>query len=429
MSARTLWPALVALAVLAAGCPAGRFGTLQRNLADSANTAVVTGELAHAESDPAKIVVFALLQKEGAALEAVNYAHLAGPATYVLRLAAGERYVIGAFADRNDNLRPDPGEAVGWAVPTPPLAGRSITRVDLALAPAGGSFPADIARAADRLPEVEHRPLPLALGEVAGLDDPRFSPEFGRLGLWAPFDFTTQVGIGVYFLAPYDPRKVPIVFVSGAGGHPREWRTLIEALDRNRYQPWVYLYPSGTRLATAARVLDDCIELLHAEYGFQRLYVTAHSMGGLVARGFIQHNAYDDRRDYVRTFVTLATPWRGHRAARLGVELAPATIPSSIDMQVDSGFQQALFARPLPPGVAHYLLYAHPDPAVPAATASDGVVSVASQLRPEAVDGARAVLGFRETHTSVLTSGTVVADYLEILAGTAPAATRPAGSP
>jgi pimeloyl-ACP methyl ester carboxylesterase len=428
VNARAAWAGLAALAFVVTGCRPGSFITLHRNLAEAAHTAVVTGDVAHAEDDPSKIVVFALQVEEGAALEAFNYAHLAGPATYVLRLKAGERYLIGAFADRNDNLRPDPGEAVGWTSPTAVLAGRSITRIHLALVP-DRRFPADIARGAAGLGEVTRQPLPLAIGEVTDLDDPRFSPEFGRMGLWAPFDFVTHVGIGVYFLQPYDPRKVPIVFVSGAGGNPREWRTFIDSLDRSRYQPWVYLYPSGARLANAAKVLDDCIEALHSEYGFERLYVTAHSMGGLVARGFVQRNTYDDGRRYLPTFVTLATPWSGHRAARLGVEFAPATIPSWIDMQVDSDYQQAIFARPLPAGVAYHLFYTYPDPSVPVATASDGAVSVASQLRPEAVAQAREVRVFRETHTSVLTSATVVSAYLEILAGAERAATRRAGSP
>ena len=77
------------------------------------------------------------------------------------------------------------------------------------------------------------------------------SAESGSLGLRQPFEFLANVGIGVFLLEPYDPKRIPVLFVSGAGGNPWEWRALIDALDHSRYQPWVFVYPSGQRLASS----------------------------------------------------------------------------------------------------------------------------------------------------------------------------------
>src|SRR5262249_26879527 len=151
----------------------------------------------------------------------------------------------------------------------------------------------------------------LAIGEVAPLDDERFSPEIGQEGMWAPFDFTANVGGGVYFLEPYDSARIPVLFVSGIGGNPRQWGSFVDALDKRRYQAWFFLYPSGARLFNTARLLDACIGSLHRRYGFERLFVTAHSMGGLVARGFIRENQSDPKNRYLRLFVSVATPWNG----------------------------------------------------------------------------------------------------------------------
>lgn len=407
--------AAVALVLVLAGCTPGSFLELRRNLADASRVGLVTGRVEYQEIDAATVIVFAL-QDTPAGWRAANYTHLTGLSRYLLRLDKNERYVIGAFADRNGNLRVDAGEPVDWsAAPVTAARGVAVPRVDLTPRDID-PLPAPLAQAAQALPTLEHKPLPFALGEIATLDDPRFAPEAGHVGLWAPFDFVTHVGSGVFFLQPYAADKIPILFISGADGFPRSWQTFIDSLDRERYQPWIYLYASGARLDNAALALNEAIKALQRQYGFERLYVTAHSMGGLVARGFVQKNTHEDGQRYVRLLVTLSTPWEGHRAAQLGVQYAPATIPSWIDMQVDSDYQQAIFARPLAAGVAHYLMFTYPRTDQPVDRADDGTVSVASQLRDEAVREAKLALGFRETHTSVLRSADVVSVYLRMLA-------------
>lgn len=390
---------------------------LQRDLQRYAASGAVAGTVLHEETNDSVVVVFALKETPDAWV-ANNYVHLATAEDFLIRLSAGGRYAVGAFVDRNDNLRPDDDEPAVLAS-DPIVVGqgwKGVTKIRLALEP-DSRLDQRTAEALQGLPQVEQRPLPVAVGEVADLDDERFSAESGSMGLWRPFEFLVNVGIGVFFLEPYDPARIPVLFVSGAGGNPWEWRTMIDALDRSRFQAWVFVYPSGQRLASSALVLDRVVTALHREYGFSRLYVTAHSMGGLVTRDFIQRHVSSADNRYLPLFVTFATPWRGHRAAAIGVRRSPAVVPSWIDMQVDSEFQQAIFARPLPASTAYYLLFAQTDPRQPAESASDGVVSVSSQLHPEAVRDATEVLQFIEHHTSILNSPTVIAAYQRILAG------------
>jgi triacylglycerol esterase/lipase EstA (alpha/beta hydrolase family) len=397
---------------------------LHHDLKAGATAGGVAGKVLHGEKDATLIVVFAL-RADSDVWVADKYVHLATRQDFLMRLDAGKRYVIGAFADRNDNLRPDDDEpAVIAPDPVTVAQGwKGVTEIDLTLAPTD-RLDRTIVGALQGLETVTLRPLPVWTGEVTDLDDERFSPKSGSLGLWQPFEFLVNVGIGVFFLEPYDPARIPVLFVSGAGGNPWEWRAMIDALDRSRYQPWVFVYPSGQRLASSAAVLDRCVTALHREYGFERLVVTAHSMGGLVARDFIQRNASTPDNRYLPVFVSLVTPWGGHHAARVGVERSPAVVPSWIDMQVDSEFQQAIFARPLPATTAYYLFWAQTDTAQPVERATDGVISVSSQLHPDAVRDAREVLGFTENHTSVLRSPAVIATYLRIL-GSSPKAAQP----
>jgi len=383
---------------------------LHRDLKAGAMAGAVAGKVMHGEGDASTVVVVGL-REEGDSWIADNYVHLATRHDFLIRLDAGKRYLIVAFADRNDNLRLDDDEsAVLLPDPVAVAPGwKGIIKISLALVPTG-RLDREKVSALQHLAKIERTPLPVWVGEVTDLDDERFSPESGNMGLWRPFEFLTNVGIGVFLLEPYDPMRIPVLFVSGAGGNPWEWRSLIDALDRSRYQPWVFVYPSGQRLASSVAVLERSVAALQRENGFGRLYVTAHSMGGLLARDFIQRYAGP-----VPVFVSLVTPWRGHRAAATGVARSPAVIPSWVDMQIDSEFQRAIFARPLPAATGHYLLYAQTDPAQPFDRATDGTIAVASQLHADAVRDAREVIGFTGSHTSVLNSPAVIAAYIRIL--------------
>ena len=55
---------------------------------------------------------------------------------------------------------------------------------------------------------------------VNTLEDPRFRDEHAAESLWRPYDFIFDVGPGVYFLEPYDARKIPVLFVHGINGTP-----------------------------------------------------------------------------------------------------------------------------------------------------------------------------------------------------------------
>jgi pimeloyl-ACP methyl ester carboxylesterase len=65
---------------------------------------------------------------------------------------------------------------------------------------------------------------------------------------------------------------------------------------------------------TAAKQLAATVEALCEQTGYERIHVVGHSMGGLIARYYVQRLGGDSR---VHTLVTLGTPHRGTHAARL----------------------------------------------------------------------------------------------------------------
>lgn len=349
--------------------------------------------------------------------------------------SARNQYVL-AFSDTNGNEAYDTGEPAWVASDTHgevvPVVFNGVTRQGAAtLSPlvANGSLPVLVAAArafrGKRTTEEAATGwnIPIALGDLADLDDPKFSAVRGEKGLWEPASFPRETGIGIYFLEPYDPHRIPVLFVYGAAGSPQDWRTFFSALDRTKYQAWFYLYPSGRRLEGLGSALNAGVELLHGRLGFSRLDVVAHSMGGLVSRSFLAKNVLDDGNGYVRRFVSISTPWGGHEAASMGVKFGPAVVPSWRDMVTGSDFQKAVLSRPLKGRVDHLLIYGHHSSrSLVLPDENDGTVSVVSELAPAAKADALNVVGFDADHVGILSRPDVVQLVQEFLAAPIPPA-------
>lgn len=412
-------PLSLLLALLAlSGC---QFGVLGENLRVLDRFGYLRGAVTPPPGEaPAPLVVFATAASSGRT--AADWVVLARPGAYFLVVPAGA-YRVGAFEDRDGSLTHDPGEPVSWAHGGAPIEirpGATIAGLDLPLAPDPGGAPIDVGLPSTRDAGVVSELPASRIGEVVALDDPRFSEDNARLGLWQPARFLIDVGAGIYFLEPYDPQRTPVLFVHGALGHPGNFTRLIDHLDRRRFQAWVAYYPTAVGLEVVGAGLGRWLQALEVEYGFPRLGLVAHSMGGLVSRAYLvgDPGGLGGSLDSL-TFVTIATPWQGHAGAALGVARAPVVAPSWVDLAPGSPFQTWLLATPLPRYAAHDLYFAYGD-SRRSRIANDGVVTVASQLDPRAQAQARQLAGFDAGHRAVLDDPAVAEALNRSLAGVAP---------
>jgi pimeloyl-ACP methyl ester carboxylesterase len=226
---------------------------------------------------------------------------------------------------------------------------------------------------------------------------------------------------GVKFLEPYQPGKIPVLLVHGLLSSPVTWAPMFNDLQadpvlRERFQFWVYFYPTGDPyLATAADLrkrLDAIRKDLDPEGhdpALDQLVLVGHSMGGLIShlqtvpggddfwklvsdepiqqvnakepvKEELQETFYFRPRMDVKRVVFLGTPHRGSRLspsfpARLAqrfirapkdliteandvTALNPALkyrqLPNSVDLLApDAPALLVLADRPRPPGV-HY---------------------------------------------------------------------------
>ena len=95
---------------------------------------------------------------------------------------------------------------------------------------------------------------------------------------------------GLYFLQPYDPDRIPLVFVHGLFSTPFDWAQTINGLQadpeiRKHYQFWVFGYPTGNPILYSAFRLREELAKVDKLYPNHRPYVVVgHSMGGMLTR-------------------------------------------------------------------------------------------------------------------------------------------------
>jgi pimeloyl-ACP methyl ester carboxylesterase len=93
---------------------------------------------------------------------------------------------------------------------------------------------------------------------------------------------------GLFFLEPYDPNRIPVVFVHGLASTPFTWVKTINGLQqdpevRKRYQPWVFGYATGNPILYSALRLREELAKVDKLYPNHLPYVVVgHSMGGML---------------------------------------------------------------------------------------------------------------------------------------------------
>ena len=231
------------------------------------------------------------------------------------------------------------------------------------------------------------------------LDDEIFSHKIAMEGLYYPQAFSNKTK-GMYRLAPKREGTIPIVFVHGMAGTPRDWSYMLEHLDLTHFTPYVVYYPTGedfTKLSAQfnAWILSD--KIFEDGPGV----VVAHSFGGIIVRD--ASNIQEKRGEKERgLFISLATPYGGDSKASEGVTDAPYVIPSWRSIADNGTFIKELYRKKLPQDSAFHLIFAYNNSED--GPSGDGRVPLTKQLRAEAQNEAQSIRGFNEDHISILNS-------------------------
>jgi pimeloyl-ACP methyl ester carboxylesterase len=110
----------------------------------------------------------------------------------------------------------------------------------------------------------------------------------GLLGGLRPGLFSTETGL--YLVQPFDPNRIPVVFVHGLISTPYIWVDPINKLQmdpvlRERYQALVFAYPTGNPVAYSALQFRQSLAKFEKAHHLPNGYlIVSHSLGGLLAQ-------------------------------------------------------------------------------------------------------------------------------------------------
>lgn len=95
---------------------------------------------------------------------------------------------------------------------------------------------------------------------------------------------------GLYLMQPYDPEKIPLLFIHGLMSSPQMWLPVLAAFEedpelRGRFQFWLYGYPTGDPIAYLGMQLRESLARMHKRYpATNDIVVMSHSLGGLLTQ-------------------------------------------------------------------------------------------------------------------------------------------------
>lgn len=143
---------------------------------------------------------------------------------------------------------------------------------------------------------------------------------------------------GLYQFQPYDPQKIPVVFVHGLLSRPEAWvqacNTLLGDPEiRSRYQFWFLLYPTGLPVWSSAALLRSELDRYHRELerdlrnpNLHRIVLVGHSMGGLISSLNIRRSGEEFwRRFSSQPFQSLALSLQSRRQIEELIFFPPRT--------------------------------------------------------------------------------------------------------
>jgi pimeloyl-ACP methyl ester carboxylesterase len=158
---------------------------------------------------------------------------------------------------------------------------------------------------------IDGREVHLAIDLTAPLElqfRNRFILSLARSGLFRPEQQTTRAGL--FGTEPYDPDKIPVIFVHGLNSAPHIWLNAMNAVIgdpvlRARYQIWYFIYPTGQPImASSLRLREDLVGSRNyfdpkgTDPGINQAVLIGHSMGGIVARMQVIDSGEDFRKAY-----------------------------------------------------------------------------------------------------------------------------------
>lgn len=246
----------------------------------------------------------------------------------------------------------------------------------------------------------------------SSLDDEFFDPRYGEMGMYDTKKFFAHTQRLMFALEKLDTDKTQIVFVHGVSGTPRDFKYFVDGLDRSRYQPLFYFYPSGMPLQKLGSLLADILRVMgeHKKFTVKKMIVVGHSMGGLVSLSALNELSTQEMPSCLKGYISLNAPYGGIESAKKAIESAPAVLAAWRDVAPGSAFLEKLYQGSAPRKMPFYLFFGYET-----GSSSDGTITLQSQLTQKVQFTAHKIYGFNASHVGILNDNQARQAFYQIL--------------
>jgi len=124
---------------------------------------------------------------------------------------------------------------------------------------------------------------------------------------------------GLFMPQELDPSRPLVVLIHGLDSDRGTLQPMAQLLDRDGQQVACFCYAGDQPIEDSAEILGAQLRVLHQKYPAMKIDLVAHSMGGLVARDYVEGPAYAGGIDHL---ILVATPNAGSSWARLRCPLS-----------------------------------------------------------------------------------------------------------
>ncbi len=144
--------------------------------------------------------------------------------------------------------------------------------------------------------EIHGKPVPLESDLSAQLAYNLNQPVLWQLDITGFFMGKSPIPTGLYFVKPFNPKQIPVVFVHGTASSPVWWAEMANTLAsdpilRKRCQFWFYFYDSGKAIGLSAHEFRETLTQKVAEldpngrnHELHNMVIIGHSQGGLLTK-------------------------------------------------------------------------------------------------------------------------------------------------
>ena len=144
--------------------------------------------------------------------------------------------------------------------------------------------------------EIDGKSVPLESDLSAQLAYNLNQPVLWELDITSFFMGKSPIPNGLYFIKPYNPAQIPVIFVHGTASSPVWWAEMANTLladptIRKDYQFWFYFYDSGKAIGHSARQFREALTRTVSELdpdgrnsALHNMVIIGHSQGGLLTK-------------------------------------------------------------------------------------------------------------------------------------------------